>query len=364
MHPPDEPDAPATPACRPDLHSTLGTDEASERRFRDMVYRAQVAIVVFDRRLRPRYANTRYREITGMEEEELIRQGWRALFPGELQGQLDALEGEFLRGTVTGGGPLTLERPDGERRHVYVRWGPLDETVEDATLFVLTAEDVTELHRARLRIRELARRLENARDESDFRTALMLQEGVAQDLYSVKLLVASLGRAADASTAAEIRTGIDTALARAMARLRHAADSLRPVGLEHLPLGTLLEAEARRRLEPAGIAWRVAVAGPAELTRPATLMLLRAAREFLDNVVAHAGARNVAIAWQPDAGGWTLRVEDDGVGADAGQVRDDALGLLAVEERATDLGGRLSIERHARGGTRAAVWLPAAACSG
>ena len=96
---------------------------------------------------------------------------------------------------------------------------------------------------------------------------------------------------------------------------------------------------------------------PCEQSR---LVLYRAAQEALTNVVKHAAASTVVVALSEDAGGFTLRIEDDGRGFRTAACGQRGLGLRFVRERAEAVGGSCRVESNPGRGTNVAVWVPRA----
>jgi signal transduction histidine kinase len=91
--------------------------------------------------------------------------------------------------------------------------------------------------------------------------------------------------------------------------------------------------------------------------------LYRIVQEALANVVKHADARNVSILLEQRDGTAVVIVEDDGKGFDVEAVmrargHAQRLGLLGMEERASLIGGRLTVESHPGGGTAVFVEIP------
>ena len=88
-------------------------------------------------------------------------------------------------------------------------------------------------------------------------------------------------------------------------------------------------------------------------------------QEALANVAEHAQAGHVSIALTCAEGRLVLCVEDDGVGFDLqAALRQGALGLVGIHQRAEAVGGRLEIESAPRTGTTILVEVPlkGAAC--
>lgn len=93
------------------------------------------------------------------------------------------------------------------------------------------------------------------------------------------------------------------------------------------------------------------------------VLLFRAVRELLTNVLKHADAQNttVELAWRKTEA--CIRVEDDGCGFDAsiagqGFSPSGGYGLFSLQESIQHIGGMLEIESAPNAGTRVSISLP------
>jgi signal transduction histidine kinase len=89
--------------------------------------------------------------------------------------------------------------------------------------------------------------------------------------------------------------------------------------------------------------------------------IYRIAQEALNNIVKHAKAKNVWIhAWQ-NKGVLFCSVRDDGVGFDPHHLQrasgQKGLGLVAMQERVSSIGGTLHIESNPGRGTEVRLQL-------
>lgn len=114
---------------------------------------------------------------------------------------------------------------------------------------------------------------------------------------------------------------------------------------------------ARLTLDAAGVAFTADVPAALRLTPMVERSLSLALREAVTNVVRHADARTCTVRVAPGrAGGWALRVEDDGVGP----AGPEGNGLRGMRERIAALGGAVERRAGARGtGTALVVTVPA-----
>ena len=105
----------------------------------------------------------------------------------------------------------------------------------------------------------------------------------------------------------------------------------------------------------AGVAVRLVDGLSTQPCDQSRLVLYRAAQEVLTNVAKHAAASTVTVELSEDAGGFTLRIEDDGQGFNTSQ---SGLGLRFVRERAEAIGGSCRVDSEPGSGTNVQVWLP------
>jgi signal transduction histidine kinase len=139
----------------------------------------------------------------------------------------------------------------------------------------------------------------------------------------------------------------------AIADIRRVVYELRPPALDELGLVGALREQAARLSTGDGLS--VSVDAPELPALPAAVEVAayRIATEALTNVSRHAGARNSWVAISVDRE-LVIEVADDGRGITA----PPGVGLTSMQERAAELGGALSAERRAGGGTVVRAQLP------
>ena len=111
------------------------------------------------------------------------------------------------------------------------------------------------------------------------------------------------------------------------------------------------------------VAFETNVRGGPRLPPTVETALYRIGQESLTNVARHAGARSVSLILERREGVVTLILEDDGRGFDvagrlAGTGDSRSLGIFGMRERATLLGGTLTIESTPGAGTTVFVEIP------
>jgi signal transduction histidine kinase len=102
---------------------------------------------------------------------------------------------------------------------------------------------------------------------------------------------------------------------------------------------------------------------PAPLAADTELALYRIMQEALKNIEKHAGATHVTVGLHQGNGAVHLMVRDDGRGFDTRyhetkRDRKFVLGILGMRERATAVGGTLTVKSGPRGGTDVVARVP------
>jgi PAS domain S-box-containing protein len=250
---------------------------------------------------------------------------------------------------------------DGSQRYSYVAHIPKRRDGAVVGLYSF-ATDVTEVRNSYQRIRELLQRIETVREDERRSVAKDLHEGIAQDLFALKLRVEHIhARAADQHHVKEACLELAEALGKCMNATRQIANALKPNALAHLPLPVALREHARYFGEISGLAVRVIEISPLHpIAEETSLILFRVAQEALTNVARHAGASRVDVALRPGANSITMEIADDGIGIeDTALTKAGCLGLLGIQERVSALGGTLAVLVNPEGGTTVAVEIPA-----
>ncbi|GAB5516246.1 sensor histidine kinase [Rhodopirellula baltica] len=86
-----------------------------------------------------------------------------------------------------------------------------------------------------------------------------------------------------------------------------------------------------------------------------TIAVYRIVCEAVRNVVRHAGATELVVSWQTNANGWTVSIQDNGVGLDWQTVSKSSHGITLMRERASAAGLRLQIGAGQTEGTEVTV---------
>ncbi|MBI2868691.1 MAG: GAF domain-containing protein [Chloroflexi bacterium] len=207
----------------------------------------------------------------------------------------------------------------------------------------------------------------NAQEEERKRIARELHDEYGQSLTALKVSIESiedklLPGQADLKEKLKNAAGL---VVGSLEDLRRLTLALRPYALDELGLTSAIRAYARRHLEPLGINVKLETRGLDKRLAPQTETgMFRIVQEAVNNVIKHAGARNVMIRLAVREGKIAVTVEDDGSGFDVpaafkSKVGTQSLGLLGIQERTTLLGGAFEIKSAIGQGTRLFVEIPA-----
>jgi signal transduction histidine kinase len=145
----------------------------------------------------------------------------------------------------------------------------------------------------------------------------------------------------------------------ALAELRHTVSALRAPIAGGLPLDIALSALSQTFQKDTGILTHFS-GSPGFPALPEThrLAFYRAAQEALTNIQRHAMACNAWLDLHTDDTAITLVIEDDGKGMQAQSMNGAGSGLLGLKERASELGGELSLVEKPGGGMQLTFTAP------
>ncbi len=194
------------------------------------------------------------------------------------------------------------------------------------------------------------------------RLARELHDSVTQSLYSLTLYAEAAARTLEAGrpkeAADQLRELGDTAR-EALQEMRLLIFELKPLDLQRAELADAIRSRLDAVESRVGLKADLRVTGEARIGDPLKLELYHVAREALNNVLKHAGARCVSVdlTLSPDTA--ALEVSDDGKGfdPDAGRA-SGGFGLAGMAERARRVGGELTVHSRPGGGTKVSFRAP------
>ena len=193
------------------------------------------------------------------------------------------------------------------------------------------------------------------------RIAFSVHDEAGQLLVAVHLALADLSQDLPQTQMEKIKK-IDELLNHVEKQLRRYSHELRPTILDDLGWLPAIRFLAEGISKRAFLDIHIDATASARLPKAAEITLYRCVQEALTNAVKHANARNVWIrSWLE---GHTLHcsIRDDGDGFDAATLNRvsnrKGLGLVAMRERVSAIGGTLRIVSEAGKGTELSIRLP------
>ena len=148
-------------------------------------------------------------------------------------------------------------------------------------------------------------------------------------------------------------------VSRTLRETHRIASDLRPRALDGTGFEPALRLLMHSFTRRTGARARLQIEGGAlPLCQDAQALLFRVLQESLNNVAAHARAKNVAIRLVVSNEGSVLTVADDGIGLRAvGRSGAPGLGLAGMRRRVREVGGSLRLQSKPGRGTRLVVTL-------
>ena len=314
------------------------------------------------------YCNARFEELLGYAKGDLLGVEMKDLLPP------GCLAPQALLGPDGDPSPPQERVCEARRRDGTSLWLRISEVgfvTEGAQVRFITATNVTEqilaeqaIRASRHQLQRLSRCLLSTQEEERKRIAGELHDGVGQGLSVLKLMLQNL--AADQAEAGDER--VAGQLQASVYKTQEMIDDVRRLSMDLRPAildsGGVLPALTRLCREVGQIKRGLAVhletrIQESDVQDALKIHLFRIVQEALNNIIKHAGARNVWVRLHRTDCGLKLEIADDGVGFDLAQMQAPArgLGLSSMKQRASLHQGLLQITSEpGRGTTLCALW--------
>jgi hypothetical protein len=260
-----------------------------------------------------------------------------------------------------------IVRLDGEVRDVEIAETSFHDEGSIALLAVL--RDITERKQAerevresREQLRQLSASLQVVREEEKARIARELHDELGQALTGLKMDLAQLVTqlTTEQQAALSQANAMKTLIESTVASVRRIATELRPLMLDDLGLAATIEWQVNDFSRRTGITVDLSMPEPEfDVDSELSTVLFRVLQESLTNVARHAGASHVRVALSGTERDVQLTVHDNGKGIGASlESAPKTFGLLGMRERASMLGGELSVHSNPGAGTSIMMIVP------
>jgi PAS domain S-box-containing protein len=340
--------------------------EEAERRFQSSILEnVHDSVIAVDLQGCVRYWNQGAEALYGYTAAEMIGRSMQVVYPegGSVAGDMERI---LSAGKTSE--EVRRRRKDGTPLWVELRRSVMRNEHGDVVGLLGVATDITERRRVTAelktshgRLRNLAGRLRQVREEERTSIARQIHDEMGQVLTALRLDVAWLeARLPQNPSLLDKCQTMAKLIEATIGRVRTLATELRPAVLDNLGLPAAIEWEAQEFARRTGIRCELHLAADlARLDPDRATDLFRILQEALTNVARHAMAHRVQVELQLEQGEVVLHVDDDGRGITPGEAEDQrSLGLLGMRERALLWDGSVDVHAGIDGGTRVAVRLP------
>jgi len=215
------------------------------------------------------------------------------------------------------------------------------------------------LVQSRQELEGLSKRLVEAQEAERRSISQELHDEVGQTLGAVLVDLGQLSNLVSPSDniVKDQIARIKSAAESAVRSIRDMALLLRPPMLDDLGLIPALEWQARETSRRSDMEVEVDAAElPGNLPDELKIGIYRLVQEALQNAATHAHAKNAKVSVKHEGSDVDVQISDDGVGFQPGRTR--GMGILGMEERVRQLGGRLELQSSPGKGTMVHTVLP------
>jgi len=304
--------------------------------------------------------NPRYEELFGVKREAIRGKRMHEAIPPALASEFQAGDRKVLATRQ----PLQVEHlialPDGTHTFLSVKFPVYDETGAISGVGSIFT-DITALKKAQEKLRRLSANVIASQERERTAIARELHDELGQMLTALRMEAVWLQKrlqTADEKIVERVQAMcdlIDTTIEDA----RGIAIRLRPGVLDNLGLADALEWFTGDFEHRTGVPCVFECGELPPLSNPLATVAYRIAQESLTNVARHASATRVEVTLRQVRQSLELTIRDDGRGFDPGRLKDaETLGLAGMQERASLVGGDLTIESRPGEGTRVRFRLP------
>jgi two-component system sensor histidine kinase UhpB len=345
----------------------------TEERYRHIVDTANEGIWTIDAAWSTTYVNQRMADMLGYRAEEILGRDFRDFVERE---SWDDTERNLdrRRAGVAEQYDFRLRRKDGSDLWVLVSSSPIKDRNGNYMGSLAMISDITQRKLAEVKLREsgeqlraLTARLEGVRENERTHIAREIHDVLGQYLTSLKIDLSWLSRRLSQLDNKSLHSllsgrvkGMVDLVDETIVTIQNISSELRPGVLDSLGLGAAIEWQANEFQKRTEILCRCQLPDEAiDLTPDRSTALFRIFQEILTNVARHSGATEVEVILSCDSEGVLLTVRDNGRGVTESELTDfGSLGLLGMRERASLLGGEVSISGKPGEGTEVVARIP------
>lgn len=232
------------------------------------------------------------------------------------------------------------------------------------TVALENARLVSELTEKQQVLTHLFDRAVSAQEEERRRISRELHDETSQSLTSLMLGLRSVEESASPAELKQSLAQLRERLLRTLDSVHEMARRLRPLALDDLGLSAALSRHVQELVEQTGMDIDIDLAGLGEerLAPDVETAVYRIVQEAVANALRHAQASQISVVVERQRSLVIAIVEDNGTGFDTAPAlkRANRLGLSGMRERASLVGGTLTVESALGTGTTICLRVPEA----
>lgn len=344
----------------------------SESRFREVIQKAPIGIVLLDNEGIIMDCNPVFQKILGYADEELIGVRFsQVIHPDDLAHFRERFN-ELLEGKSN------FYRI--EHRYIHKDfqeiWGLLSSSIVknndgQPKFFIAVIEDITQRRQAEEQVLNYQKLLRSLTSESSLteehtrrRLATDLHDNIGQVLSLIKIKISELEESLSNNVNESLLKEISNSIEQTIRYTRYLMFEISPPILYDLGLEETIEWLAEHFAKQHGIQIQLMRDQQTkQLNTETSILLFQAVRELLSNIVKHANATLVIIIVNSVGNKLKVIVEDNGVGLDPILLEPQlnqtkGLGLFSISERLGYLEGSIEIESEPGQGTKVTLLIP------
>ena len=218
----------------------------------------------------------------------------------------------------------------------------------------------TEIIRSRTQLAELSAHVERVKEDERTRIAREIHDDLGGNLTAIKMALALLKRRLpEDPTLTDKADYVDSLVDRTIESIHRISIDLRPSVLD-FGIVAAIDWQAREFEKQAGIPCQLlANKKEVDLSAEQASALFRIFQESLTNISKHARATRVTVKLTRTTSAIRLEIRDNGRGIDAlDQLKPKSFGIRGMIERASALGGKLTVTNADEGGSVVTIRLP------
>lgn len=248
----------------------------------------------------------------------------------------------------------------------------------DAQRLVVTYQDITErklaadeLGRVAKNFKAMLRKVELTNEERNKQLAREVHDQLGATLTMLKLGLATSREKSGAKDGAKDDIpgaskakfdGMIELADMALQSVKRVTASLRPSMLDTLGLVAAIKWHAKEFSRMTGIEVELAMPEGVQLDAERENYVFRIVQEAMTNTAKHANASKVTVQVRRTRRDLIVKVADNGIGLGPGSLqRHNSFGIIGMRERASYLGGKLTLASREEGGTLVSLKIPAEA---